>query len=350
MSGILDNKTRVIDAILTFEGRKQMAAGDFVVKHVSFSDKAVVYKLDKYEGHEDPTRKIYLEAFNAPYDQITFEADDGGRLSPFRQHNVLGPSSVISGTFGSAAWNAFVGGKIQSRLSQFALTASLSGSFFQEPLTGDAFASQAENILTSSIDNFASLCILGSSDQLFEDYNFALSKNEIEFRIREDASTVQMVVPTNINMVDSIFSDEKLRNVDNFKYLPPIKKSTYEIDKRNIPDLIDKGLMLGSYPAWGPLDPFTFSELQTELKNYPFQTIKFDPTSRDNEIVGQFFEIKNDEVKKLDVIEYGKVNNNLQNPNAVTNHVFFVGKVFNDETGADCFIHLFTLVFEVDEE
>lgn len=350
MSGILDNKSRVIDAILTFEGRKQMADGNFVVKYVSFSDKSVVYQLDDNDGHVDPTKKIYLETYNSPNDQITFEADDSGRLSPFRRSSVFGPQTTTDGVESTTSWQAFVQGKLVSRLSQVAVTGSFTGSFSESGISGSVFASQIEGILTSSLDSYKNLFVLGSADNLFEDYNFALSKNEIEFDIQQNAQTLHTAVPTSVNTIDALFSDEKLRNVINFRYLPPIKKSTYDVDKKNIPGLIQKGLMLGDYPAWGPLEPFSFTKLQQELKNYPFQTIKFDPTSRDNELIAQFFEIRNDEVRKLDVIDYGRINNDSQNPNAVTNHAFFVGKVFTDETGADCFVHMFTLMFEPDEE
>ena len=44
------------------------------------------------------------------------------------------------------------------------------------------------------------------------------------------------------------------------------------------------------------------------------------------------------------------MNNNTNNPKEVTNHVFFAGKVISDDTGSDCFIHLFTLVFGRHEE
>ena len=55
-------------------------------------------------------------------------------------------------------------------------------------------------------------------------------------------------------------------------------------------------------------------------------------------------------MKKLDVIDYGKVSDNSSNPKSSTHHVFFIGKVLVDDTGSDCFIHLFTLLFSNVEE
>ena len=61
-------------------------------------------------------------------------------------------------------------------------------------------------------------------------------------------------------------------------------------------------------------------------------------------------EINNDEVKKLDVIDYGKINDNSINSKADSHHIFFIGKVVIDNNGSSCFVHLFTLVFSPGED
>ena len=110
--------------------------------------------------------------------------------------------------------------------------------------------------------------------------------------------------------------------------------------------------MLGEYPPWGPIDKLTYSEISKELSNYESsaKTIYFDPTSRDNDLIAQFFEIREDQASKLDVIDYGVVNDNTNNPKAASHQVFFVGKVVVDDNGSDSFVHLFTLVFGSSEE
>lgn len=337
MSGILDNKSRVIDAVLTYEGRRQMAEGTFSINYATFSDNFVSYQRNDEEGHEDPTNKIYLQAFNAPQDQITFEADDSGNLVAFRQHSSINPDSN--------SWTSFLNGKIKRR--------SLSGSFSEEPVYGADFASQIEGIFTSSIDNFKKLSIIGTSDSLFEDYNFAVSPNEVTFTIKNNSETIQMIPPTDVNTIDALFSDEKLRNVDNFKYLPPIKKQSFFIKNANEQDVtINQDTLLGLYPPWGPTKKLTFSDINKMLQPYEefSKTVYFDPTSRNNDIVAQFFEINDGSAKKLDVIDYGKISNDSLNPKALRQHVFFVGKVLVDDAGSDCFVHLFTLVFSANEE
>lgn len=340
MSGILNNKSRIIDAILTYEGRRQMAENTFTVKYASFSDSHVVYSRDDLEGHDDPTKRFYLEAFNSPQDQIVFEADDSGNLVPFRQHS----SIKSTATDGSESWTSFVNGKIKSKTQIFS---SSNGSFSDSLFFGPKFASEVQGILQSSVENFNQLKIIGSFDDFFEDKDFVVSPNEIEFKILSDSETLQMVPPTNVNTVDSLFNDEKLRNVINFKYLPPIKKTNLDIDKSNMEQIKGFNLLIGDYPPFGPIEELKYSNLKQELKKYESssKTITFDPTSRDNDIIAQFFEITNSEVKKLDVIDYGRVNDTSLNSNS-TSHIFFVGKVVTDDNGSNCFIHLFTLVFE----
>lgn len=114
MSGILDSKSRIIDAILTSEGKRQMAEGTFEVSYATFTDAGVSYVPDSVDGHQDPTGRIYFEACNLPQDQITFEANDEGKLVPFRSHDIkvsnLGgniPSVHSEGTIINGRLNAY---------------------------------------------------------------------------------------------------------------------------------------------------------------------------------------------------------------------------------------------------
>lgn len=346
MSGILDNKSRVIDAMLTFEGRRQLADGNFTIKYATFSDTNVSYGIDKANGHDDPSVKIYLEAWNAPQDQITFEADDSGNLVPFRQQSYITVSETSVSNDNVVQWLTFKDGKIKSNTKTYTTLYNVTSSFAQQAIQGANFASQIQGLLSSSIDNFNKLRILGSIDPLFEDKEFAIGPNEVLIKMPTEAS-VYAKTPTNASTIDSLFNDKKLRNVINFKYLPPIVKSNFSIDKTNIPALRDANLFLGNYPAWGQVEPLTLADIKDELKAYEetSKEFNFDPTSRDNEVVGQFFEITNDQAKKLDVIDYGKIDDTSGSPNAQSNHVFFVGKVIVDDNGTECFVHLFTILF-----
>ena len=66
MAGILNAKHRVIDAIITQEGRRQVAAGDLQIKYVTFTDRHTFYEssgsnnvaADAGDAGEDPERAV----------------------------------------------------------------------------------------------------------------------------------------------------------------------------------------------------------------------------------------------------------------------------------------------------
>lgn len=87
--GILDSKSRILDALITAEGRRQMAEGTFVVSYATFTDSAIVYEPSEDEGHVDPTDKVYFESYSLPQDQVIFEANDTGKLVPLRDKQII---------------------------------------------------------------------------------------------------------------------------------------------------------------------------------------------------------------------------------------------------------------------
>lgn len=83
MAGILDKKSRVIDAIITQEGKRQIASGKLEAKWYSFSDANIDYNNQTNGGVFDNSSLPTFEATSLPQDTITLEADDSGRLVSF---------------------------------------------------------------------------------------------------------------------------------------------------------------------------------------------------------------------------------------------------------------------------
>jgi len=469
MSGILDSKSRIIDAMLTVEGRRQMAEGTFEVSYVTFSDYGVSYIPDKISGHEDPTTKIYLEACNLPQDQITFEANDEGKLVPFRvqdikifpegsnspiqgslvngrlttyQYNhgrrvkvrsILGnvsdngkgliysditgltgslliDSSLEAGTYtvSGPPYISYLATEVGMGENKFAQTisgaiealrllggpsvytnaqgssvyfdinqnstgvqifttgtlsspiivegAAIGGNIQTDGVLNASFASQIQGILTSSFDNFLQLQSISTVDRLFEDDKFELSTNEITFDLSKVSTKIMKIFkdsPPSLNSIDSIFSDDKMSHLENFMYLPPIVKTSDSLlpDKSKIESLTP--YLLGDYPSWGDNEKrLDFAKIQNYLRDFenPLLSVYMDKSSRKNRIIGQFFEVTNDStVNKLDVVEFGDIMNDIQEPTEITNKVFFVGKVFLDDRGTTCFVNMFTLIFSKDD-
>lgn len=331
MSGILDNKSRVMDTILTQEGKRQISSANLKIKYVSFTDSATYYKGDIVSGSANASERIYFESCNLPQDQITFEADDSGQLLPFKNGNSL---NVKSGQILSYSFDALT-------------TSILTGSVLTvASLKGAEFASTTTELLASSIENFIKLRLLGSTDKIFDDDGFLINNSDITFTIND---TKPISDPTQhsakVNDIDSLFQDVRLSKLKNFHYLPPINKvDNTTLDKTN--HLQTSQYHLGNYQPWGrtQLEGLSPEQLEYELGYYErlgyAKSIKFDPTSTKNRLVGQMFEINYDNIKKLDIIDYGTYI--WQN---TPRQAFFIGKIVIDDNGTHNFIHLFTLVF-----
>lgn len=311
MAGILNNKNRIMDTILTLEGRRQLAAGDFQVKYVTFTDGSSFYQASSSLGQaDDASKRIYFEACHLPQDSITFEADDAGLLSPF-------PAGDLG----------VLGGKILSGSSDKYL----------QVITGSAFASLAGTLLKSSLNNFSQLYTIGTVDLFRDNNNFAISQNSMEFTLTDNAPLNSADIKSvNIDDVESFFQDKRLAHLPTFQHLPPINRPR--------PGKPDEKMPIGNFPRLGQTAIRDYDELKAQLERCPSQTVIFDPTSRSNTIFAQFFERTSTTLRKLDVIDFG--NFLTDEEEFPEKRVFFVGKIFIDDRGSKTFVNLFTLVLE----
>lgn len=347
MSGILDSKTRVIDTVITAEGRRQLARGGIDIQYVTFTDAATFYRADVLSGSQDATQRIYLEACQQPQDEITFRADDDGSVSPFQN---------------GAGVNVAAGRILEYSFAPLTRSMVASPSETAVPLRGDRFASQAEALLTSATDNFKKLYLIATQDRVFDDDKFAAGPSDITYTIHDEKPLHDPATHvTHITSRDSVHSDPRFSDKPNFRYMPPVNKVTDLALNRPTDtsvalklDLSDfrtlKNFHLAFFKPLGRTQLFKllYPHVMHELRRYHDQgyshVISFDPTSSDNQLVGQFFERTGNVLRKLDVIDHG--HHNTGNPRAPLARIFFVGKVVVDEKGTDTFVHLFTLVFE----
>jgi len=265
-------------------------------------------------GGLDDTYRIQLEATNLPQDTITLEADDSGRLTGF----------PISGS------DRYIirGGQILSSSSENETVV----------VTGSKYASLSERLLDSSIDNFKKLYILRSPDPIdFRERQFIVGPKEATFSITETRPFSTASISTaNLNNVEGFFQDKRLSHIPNYQFLPPVNKprlGTTEAEP------------LGEFINLNQEPILTFEDVEREIRQFEdmgyAQEFLFTETSRQSNIVGQFFESAQNELQKLDVIDFGL----FTTSEGVSKHVFFVGKIYNDDMGVDTFVQLFTLVF-----
>lgn len=306
-----------MDTILTQEGRAQIATGKLNAAFVSFSDAGSIYAVDTLvSGGLDFTYRFNLEASNLPQDLIVFEADDSGAL-------------VGTFTSGSTAFQVATG--------QILSGSSRTGE--RLPVTGSQFNSLAGVLLNNSSENFKNQYILSSPDPIDDRYNdFIVSPSIVKFEItNQKPLSPEEGQEINIDFAESLFADERLSHIPNFKFLPPVNRKRPG-ETTSIP--------LGTYINLNQNGFLTFQQADAELEYYRNngfeQKIFFTETSRTNNILSQFFEVSNGEIVKLDIIDFGTF---PPGPDGLSRHVFYVGKVFTDGYGVTTFINLFTLVW-----
>lgn len=327
MSGIIDSKSRVLDTIVTLEGRRQIAQGKLRIAHVSFTDGAAFYAADIASGSADASQRVYLEAADLPHDQIVFESDDSGRLTPFRSANGL---QVRAG-----------------QLIKYEIDSDSSGAFeLVQLLSSSESIAGSSTLLDSSISSFQNQLLLGNRDPLFEDDGFGAGPSQLTFMLNDAGPIVRADAQTaRLENLDSLFQDVRLSGLPNFRFLPPVNARPAGSDDDS---QRTSSQLLGNYRPAGRASSLTYPELERELRVIARaggrQTITFDPTTKLNRLVGQAFERLPAGLRKLDIIDFGTFRTG--DASAPTAHAFFAGRLLKDSRGTDVFVHLFTFVFE----
>jgi hypothetical protein len=255
MSGFLDSKTRIIDTIITQEGKRQLASGKMQIKFATYTDGASFYQKSVASGSTDASARLYLEAAVLPQDQITFEADDSGLLLPFK--NAQESIQVAGGNI-------------------------LSGAVF----ITSSIASFTDTLLESSLNSFQKQTIIGTRDPFFDEVNFVLGQDNIDFTITNNSPTPEDGSEIYINDAESLFSDIRLSRLPNYQFLPPVNKATAgELT----------GNQLGNFKNPREQDEKRILQrikdgLKAAEDNQLMTKINFIEGSRENNLFGQFFE------------------------------------------------------------
>ena len=196
MAGILDSKTRMIDAVVTQIGRQQIASGMLKIEYASFTDAYTYYEADAVSGSSDATARIYFEAAgDRRQDFITFETDDSGNLLGYPTDPQI---SLVGGDLFKTDVSASV-----SDISKFVY---VSGS-------GD-FATLSSGIVTSSINHFKQLRIIGSTPTTNPEdlkQKFEINQNKLEFIILNTHPFIDGPSDSqaDINNIEPLFIDKR---------------------------------------------------------------------------------------------------------------------------------------------
>ena len=312
MAGILDKKTRFVDTFLTDQGRHELAKGELRFSFGVFSDYATYYdtSVDDPAAIADSSKRIQFEVANRPQDLVIPEYDaDGGMLYPAGDFDIVnGQLKVLTG----------------------------SGAL----LSGDQLVSSASTAISDAINSFVDMMPLRTEEAVTATTGFELSLSSKTFEINSEKPLSKQHPKTlQLENAESLWQDKKLTHVRNFQFLPPKNKTS--------------GQQLRDYPKIQQPEPQSYDDLRAELDGTGVggwsgvgdpAEIKFDKTSPTNNLVCQVWEVTSSSMTKLRMIDFGEFADS--DPFSPGKHVFFLGKLFDDDTGDKTFLNLFTVVFD----
>jgi hypothetical protein len=309
MAGILNSKSRMMDTILTREGRRQIASGDLKIKFVTFTDRHTFYQQGDGDAADDADNRIYLESFHRPQDQIIFETDDEGRFLPFDGADI----KIRRGKLYRASKRA------------------------HHQITGSNVPKAIYELFESSANNFKDLQIIGTKDIFSDTSGFEIYPPSTTFTITDDKPFKDTdIYEIDIERVESLYQDQRLQHLPFYKYMPPVNKPK----AGHI-----TGEPLGYYARLNQDAILTYEELAKHLQGKQGVLLKYIDTSRENNLIMQLLETKPDGVEKLALIDFGEFPSE-NDPDSAGRHVYFAGKVLEDGNGMQTFVNMFTIVFE----
>jgi hypothetical protein len=323
MAGILNNKQRIMDTIVTLEGRRQIAAGDLQIRYVSFTDRHTFYDTSGSDGVAAAAGdRPYFEAMNRPQDQIIFETDNAGHLMPFKGGNIeiFADGRLRYGATGSVVDSA---GNV------------VTGSYLTMA-TGSQVIKLSKSLIATSSTNFSDQYIIATKELFSDNNKFEIEPAQMTFTLADDFPFKEGdITEANVDNIESLWQDMRLSHLPHYRYLPPTNAPG--------PGMLT-GSLLGDYPKFDQSPPLTFQDLDTHLKTRESKVLRFTSTSIQNNIVAQMLAIAPGGIEKLSLIDFGEFPD--EDPHSPGKRVFFAGKIFKDRPGFFTFVNLFTIVYE----
>ena len=309
MAGILNDKQRIMDVLLTLNGRRQISDGTFKIEFASFSDHGVFYRAGDGGVADDAGSRIMFEAYSSPSDTVIPEINSEGAISMdiFSGNNLANGKIVTTDTDSS--------GNPKPRF--------VSGSI-------DVYSSSAD-IIQNSIKSFDNLQIIGTQNNWSDQDFFSVSKNSITFQKPEDTPDKEKY----LDAMSPVFTYDSLASLPAFRYLPPIYKDSQSELK----------LPMAAYRKMNVYPKLDFSMLinSLEAESIGKDVIEFKSDDPYLNIVSQVFEINGESVGKLAIVDYGTY---VNEEGAEIGSVYHLGKIFRDSSNIPKFVKVLSIVFE----
>ena len=298
MAGILNNKSRILDVILTDIGRDQMNRGEFEVSFATFSDNGTQY----VEDDDNPGvmasigDNLYFETFSCPYDEIVPEIDNVGDFILTRQ---VSPTLTVKD------------GVLYEKSGSF-------GEF--TPVDGFDNISKFTDLTTK---RWSGLQLLKTESSLPK---LELSRYSAEIDIKEDVN------PADVGGLPPILVDPRFSGNINTMYLPP--RVT----------VAGQETVMRAYNQYSK--PYSrvnvVSEIQNKSKGSASFVIGKDDAFQYYNFIAQGFVGINQSVKKFLVVDAGEF---VNDDNVPVMQIYHLGFIFKDGAGISKFSRGFSIVF-----
>jgi hypothetical protein len=299
MAGLLDPKSRVLDTIITPEGRRQMFSGGMRIAYATFSDIGFPYDGDSSNAFVSSSICFNLESFSTSNDTIFPVTNDSGQLLEYSGDSTsLTPAGTV---------------------------------LVRDTSLVDDVGSTISQVVSESLKNQQ---IASTLDIVRKDEGLSSDLKAINFTITEDRPFDGEPSVTSITDADSLFADKRLSKLPNFMFLPPIQSSG---------EIGSKPSTLGDYTSFAETNDIDDGSFFANLNELEDATINLSRLTEYNDLAIQMYETAGSNIKKLDVIKYGRVG---ISPEGSSTDLYFVGKVFFDGFDVPTFINIFTLVIE----
>jgi|GEM_PF-4681672 len=318
--GILDSKKRVVDIVMTPQGRASLARSGLKIAYASFTDGQAYYDPSSITGSYDTaTDRVYLESPGSlPQDILAIVTDDTGDIIP-------------ATAFGS---NNDTGVKVAKDGKIYVNYAGSNPVAGTNP--GNDFSSAVSDITNMFQKSFSMNTVIGTRDPIDDESDFEINPTETTFQFTEDGTDLPVA---SINLADSIFFDKRFSNLPQFKFLPPVAKTGGQT------------VEIGNFKNIKSFNSYTYQDIKEETLGTESAPVKqraeFEivNSSMQNDMVIQMYEVNADGVLKLDAVDYGNVIDTTDRQRPLKRIIFY-GKVFLDDTETVTYVNLFTVVID----
>tara|TARA_R100000008_G_scaffold55344_2_gene33947 strand:- start:8678 stop:9637 length:960 start_codon:yes stop_codon:yes gene_type:complete len=319
MAGILNNKERSIDFVITHEGKRQAGTGEMQIHFATFTDMHTFYESSGSQKNpdlaEDASDRVFFEAHDRFQDVIIPELEAGFSLRPFRTQDF------------DIAGGALVSGSVNTGIMTH-----------PNIISGSDLSVALPRVLDGITKNLTDQRIIKTIDEFSFYQQVKIAPLTGTFNIKDSTNYFRAekgIGSCHLEQIPSIFSDRRFADFPNFKYLPPV----------NVPlPGATEGVPLANYPKLNEREIISIDDLLKSLKGKPNIDFEFTESSRANNIIVQFFEQDLGGIQKLSVVDFGEFTDD--DPTSPGKRVFYVGKIMRDGFGSETFLCIFTVVLD----